>query len=139
MDWGTFSLVAALKNLLRTALADRLNQKFLLLSESGIPIYPPEVGRLIRPTPSTSRAGVLASGAGERLLCPAHTSQPRPRHPCHVSCIRSMSVSSLDRSSCVACKNERMAGGQVLWLELLVEEKSRVNACELWDGVRAAL
>jgi hypothetical protein len=27
--------------------------------------------------------------------------------------------------------------GQVLWLELLVEEKSRVNACELWDGVRA--
>ena len=67
MDWGSFSLVAALKNLLRTGLEDRLNQKFILLSESGVPIYPPEV----------------------------------------------------------------------LWLELMVEEKSRINACELWDGVRA--
>ena len=68
VDWGSFSLVAALKNLLRTALEDRLSQKFILLSESGVPIYPPEV----------------------------------------------------------------------LWLELMVEEKSRINACELWDGVRAS-
>ena len=30
-----------------------------------------------------------------------------------------------------------MAAAQVLWLELLVEEKSRINACELWDGVHS--
>lgn len=61
VDWGTFSLVAALKNLLHVALEDPLNQKFMLLSESGIPLYP----------------------------------------------------------------------AQTLWVELMVEEKSRVNACEL--------
>ncbi|KAK9907312.1 hypothetical protein WJX75_001278 [Coccomyxa subellipsoidea] len=61
VEWGSFSLVAALKNLLHVALEDPLNQKFMLLSESGIPLYPAET----------------------------------------------------------------------LWVELMVEEKSRVNACEL--------
>ena len=64
VDWGTFSLVAALKELITAALKDPLNQKFMLLSESGIPLYP----------------------------------------------------------------------GETLWVELMVEEKSRINACEL--GVR---
>jgi len=64
VDWGSFSLVAALKRLLHAALQDPLNQKFMLLSESGIPLYPAET----------------------------------------------------------------------LWVELMIEEKSRVNACEL--GVR---
>ena len=64
VEWGTFSVVAALKNLLHAALEDPRNQKFMLLSESGIPLYPAET----------------------------------------------------------------------LWVELMVEEKSRVNACEL--GVR---
>lgn len=67
VEWGSFSLVAALKNLLHVALEDPLNQKFMLLSESGIPLYPAEA----------------------------------------------------------------------LWVELMVEEKSRVNACEL--GVRPNL
>jgi hypothetical protein len=67
VEWGSFSLVAALKNLLHVALEDPLNQKFMLLSESGIPLYPAET----------------------------------------------------------------------LWVELMVEEKSRVNACEL--GVRPNL
>ena len=61
VDWGTFSLVAALKNMLRTALADRLNQKFILLSESGIPIYPPEVGPAPNLNPSQG-CGFLAWG-----------------------------------------------------------------------------
>ena len=67
VEWGSFSLVAALKNLLHVALEDPLNQKFMLLSESGIPLYPAET----------------------------------------------------------------------LWVELMVEEKSRVNACEL--GVRPSM
>ena len=61
VDWGTFSLVAALKELITSALEDRLNQKFMLISESGIPLYP----------------------------------------------------------------------GETMWVELMVEEKSRINACEL--------
>ena len=66
VDWGTFSLVAALKELIVAGLEDRLNQKFMLISESGIPLYP----------------------------------------------------------------------GETLWVELMVEEKSRINACEL--GVRSS-
>ncbi|KAK9837246.1 hypothetical protein WJX81_001372 [Elliptochloris bilobata] len=41
VKWGTFSLVNATKALMRAALADPLNQKFVLMSESGIPLYPP--------------------------------------------------------------------------------------------------
>ena len=65
VDWGTFSLVAALKELITAALKDPLNQKFMLLSESGIPLYP----------------------------------------------------------------------GEAMWVELMVEEKSRINACELGVSV----
>jgi len=39
--WGTFALVDATRALLRAALADRANARFVLLSESGIPLYPP--------------------------------------------------------------------------------------------------
>ena len=66
VDWGTFSLVAALKELITSALGNPLNQKFMLISESGIPLYP----------------------------------------------------------------------GETMWVELMVEEKSRINACEL--GVRCS-
>lgn len=38
--WGTHSLVDAARNLLRAALQEPLNQKFILLSESCIPLYP---------------------------------------------------------------------------------------------------
>lgn len=61
VEWGTFSLVAALKKLLKAALADPLNLKFMLISESGIPLYP----------------------------------------------------------------------AQTMWVQLMLEEKSRINACEL--------
>ena len=57
--------MAALKELITAALKDPLNQKFMLLSESGIPLYP----------------------------------------------------------------------GETLWVELMVEEKSRINACELGVSV----
>ena len=42
MQWGTFSLVAATRAMLRAGLRDPLNAKFVLLSESGIPLYPPQ-------------------------------------------------------------------------------------------------
>ena len=57
--------MAALKELISAALKDPLNQKFMLLSESGIPLYP----------------------------------------------------------------------GETMWVELMVEEKSRINACELGVSV----
>lgn len=40
-EWGEHSLVTAARLLLQAALENPLNQKFVLLSESGIPLYPP--------------------------------------------------------------------------------------------------
>eukprot|EP00210_Caulerpa_lentillifera_P002796 g2671.t1 len=42
-SWGKFKLVEAELHLLRAALKDIRNKKFVLLSESCIPLYPPEV------------------------------------------------------------------------------------------------
>lgn len=41
VSWGTFALVDATRALLRAALQDPANQRFVLLSESGVPLYPP--------------------------------------------------------------------------------------------------
>ncbi|BDA47491.1 probable glycosyltransferase BC10 at C-terminar half [Coccomyxa sp. Obi] len=41
VSWGAHELVLAARNLLRAAIRDPLNQKFVLLSESGVPLYPP--------------------------------------------------------------------------------------------------
>ena len=41
--WGTFALVEATRALMRAGLEDPLNQKFVLLSEAGIPLYPPDL------------------------------------------------------------------------------------------------
>lgn len=41
VSWGAHELVLAARNLLRAAMSDPLNQKFALLSESGISLYPP--------------------------------------------------------------------------------------------------
>ena len=42
VTWGTITMVDAARQLLRTALQDPLNQKFMMLSESGIPLWPPQ-------------------------------------------------------------------------------------------------
>ena len=42
VTWGTFALVDATRALMRAALQDSANQKLVLLSESGIPLYPPD-------------------------------------------------------------------------------------------------
>eukprot|EP00884_Botryococcus_braunii_P001790 jgi/Botrbrau1/11611/Bobra.0209s0002.1 len=42
-DWGGFSLVEAAQALFRQALKDPLNQRFILISESDLPLYPPDV------------------------------------------------------------------------------------------------
>ena len=41
MSWGAFELVLAARNMLAAALADPLNQRLVMLSESGVPLYPP--------------------------------------------------------------------------------------------------
>ena len=43
VTWGHISMIDAARNLLAVALADPLNQKFMLLSETDIPLYPPTV------------------------------------------------------------------------------------------------
>ncbi|KAK9845205.1 hypothetical protein WJX81_000030 [Elliptochloris bilobata] len=42
-SWGSFSLAQAVKNMLAAALEEPRNQRFLLLSESCAPLYPPAV------------------------------------------------------------------------------------------------
>jgi hypothetical protein len=39
--WGTHSLTAAARALLKQSLQDALNQRFVLLSEWDVPLYPP--------------------------------------------------------------------------------------------------
>lgn len=41
--WGTHSLTIAIRALLKEALNDAQNQRFVLLSEWDIPLYPPRV------------------------------------------------------------------------------------------------
>ena len=43
VEWGKHTMVDATRALLRNALADPLNQKFMLLSEAGVPLYSPQV------------------------------------------------------------------------------------------------
>ena len=43
VEWGSHAMVDATRALLRNALENPLNQKFMLLSEAGIPLYPPSV------------------------------------------------------------------------------------------------
>lgn len=42
-QWGTHSLTKAILLLMEMALEESLNQRFVLLSESDIPLYPPAV------------------------------------------------------------------------------------------------
>lgn len=39
--WGTHTLIEAARNLFQAALEETNNQRFVMLSESGIPLYPP--------------------------------------------------------------------------------------------------
>lgn len=41
--WGSHALVVAARELLRAALRDPHNQRFILLSETAVPMYPPTV------------------------------------------------------------------------------------------------
>eukprot|EP00884_Botryococcus_braunii_P021938 jgi/Botrbrau1/8428/Bobra.0237s0047.1 len=42
-QWGTHELAEAMRNLMQEALEDPLTERLILLSESGIPLYPPHV------------------------------------------------------------------------------------------------
>ena len=41
--WGSITLIDALRNLLAAALEDPLNQKMVLVSETGIPLFAPQL------------------------------------------------------------------------------------------------
>ena len=41
VEWGRHSLVTATRNMMKLALQEPLNKKLILLSEAGIPLYPP--------------------------------------------------------------------------------------------------
>ncbi len=59
VDWGSHDLVVAARHLLAAALADPNNQRFVLLSESGIPLYPPAAMHLQLLSEDLSRARAL--------------------------------------------------------------------------------
>ena len=41
--WGSITLIDALRSLLAVALTEPMNQKMLLVSESGIPLFAPQI------------------------------------------------------------------------------------------------
>ncbi|KAK9819181.1 hypothetical protein WJX81_003273 [Elliptochloris bilobata] len=62
VGWGSHDLVVAARHLLAAAMADPDNQRFVLLSESGVPLYPPAAvhAQLL----SEERSRVNACGTG---------------------------------------------------------------------------
>jgi hypothetical protein len=81
--WGTFALVDATRALLRAALADRANARFALLSESGIPLYPPAALHQQLTAERRSRINACAvPGVRRALASPSLCSHaPRPAAP----------------------------------------------------------
>ena len=60
--WGDFSLTAATKALLKAAVANPLNQRFVLISESDIPLYDPLTFYMQLMSEETSRVSACAGG-----------------------------------------------------------------------------
>ena len=81
VDWGTFSLVAALKELIMSGLEDRLNQKFMLISESGIPLYPGETMWVELMVEEKSRINACELGVHPSISCLSFTLQHCPWVP----------------------------------------------------------
>lgn len=61
-EWGLYSQTLATKIILHEALKDPLNQKFVLLSETCIPLYPPETIYHVLMKEEKSRARVCDTG-----------------------------------------------------------------------------
>lgn len=64
--WGSHDLVIAARTLLEAAYADPLNQRFILLSESGIPLYP--AAAVYTQLISEDKSRINSCGNGVRLL-----------------------------------------------------------------------
>ena len=64
VEWGSHTLVQATRELMRAGLADPLNQKFVLLSEACLPLYPPAA--LYVQMLSEDRSRVNSCGPGPR-------------------------------------------------------------------------
>ena len=80
VSWGTFALVEATRALMRASLEDPLNQKFVLLSEAGIPLYPPDLIYLQLMSEDKSRINSCVD-SGVSMQAPQPASQP----PCILS------------------------------------------------------
>ena len=75
MSWGAHELVLAARNLLRAAMRDPLNHKFALLSESGVPLYPPAT--VYSQLMAEDKSRIDSCGIGVSSPCIAHI-----RFPC---------------------------------------------------------
>lgn len=64
VTWGAHELIVAARNLLGAALKDVLNRKFILLSESGLPLYPPHTTYLQLMHEDKSRLDSCGMGVG---------------------------------------------------------------------------
>ena len=63
--------MVAARNLLGAALREPLNQKFILLSESGLPLYPPTTTYLQLMQEDKSRLDSCGMGVSSGRSCPA--------------------------------------------------------------------
>ena len=68
VSWGAFELVLAARNLLTAALTDPRNAKFIMLSESGVPLYPP----------AATYAQLIAEEKSRMESCGIHVRAPMP-------------------------------------------------------------
>lgn len=74
VEWGRHSMVDATRALLRNALENPLNQKFILLSEAGIPLYPP--GVMYHQLITESKSRLMACVTPTVRACCAHAGVP---------------------------------------------------------------
>ena len=115
-EWGGFTLADATRRLLAAALADPRAQRFVLLSESCVPLYSPQVGGMEGGGEGGGRVGLFVDedkSCGRHDLPRAPRSKPRPRNP----------------------PAPLLTAHQTAYAQLMYNPKSRVNACP--DGVKA--
>lgn len=107
--WGDHSTTAVVKSMIQEALLNPLNEKFMLLSETCIPLYPPQV--------------IIAMGASF-----SECTDLRQQHLSH-NPAPEVQVGRVHTLSHIAYTL------QVIHMQLIQEQKSRINACakEGWE------
>ena len=102
--WGDHSTATVVKSMIREALMNSLNEKFMLLSETCIPLYPPQVILVLMHLLST----VGCSGR-----------------------YKAASFTVVSDLLLVQFRNQTSDTGlQVIHMQLIQERQSRINACD---------